>query len=122
MNIPRRRRCQNPYRNCPNFAVKQEGRSYVSKLCPECLQRRRQKQATTASQPNCRCGNKMSIGATQCRGCDWKDSELQRGIDARRERLKADLAYIAETDPQAIEDAFNSLMQNEIRSLQRDYP
>lgn len=119
MNIPRRRRCKN---NCNNFAIRQEGRDLVGKTCAECLAKRREKQRLTASQPNCQCGNKMSIGAQQCRGCDWKDSELQRGIDARRERLKDDLAYIAETEPQAIEDAFNSLMRSNIRSLQRDYP
>ena len=119
MNIPRRRRCKN---NCSNFAIRQEGRDLVSRSCAECLAKRREKQRLTASQPNCRCGNKMSIGAQQCRGCDWIEMEAERATQRRRDQLANDLGYIAETDPQAIEDAFNSLMRRQVNSLRRDYP
>lgn len=118
VHIPRVRRCL----RCSEPAIRQTGRDLVGKLCPLHLQERRHRQARTAAQPNCRCGNKMPLGATQCRGCDWKDDEAQRATMRRREQLAADLGYIAQTDPQAIEDAFNSLMRGQIRSLQRDYP
>lgn len=119
VRIPRRRRCKN---NCNNFAIRQEGRDNIGKTCAECLAKRRERQRLTASQPNCRCGNKMSIGAQQCRGCDWKDEQAQIAKMRRREQLKSDLGYIAENDPQAIEYAFNSLMRRQVNSLRQDYP
>lgn len=120
--IPRVRRCKNPYRNCQNIARKQTGNAYEDKICNECLVRRREKQALTASQPTCHCGNRMGHGKEQCGGCDYHDEQLRLAEQRRVDRLEHDLLVIAERNPELIEEAFNRLINQQIRSLRKDYP
>lgn len=65
-----------------NWCCHTECQNKPNGLCKAHLEARRERQARTAAQPKCHCGNKMAIGAVQCRGCDWKDE--QRALEAQR--------------------------------------
>lgn len=49
-------------------------------LGPNCLQQRRIKQAQTAAQPNCLCGNKVRLNSLMCGSCEDVHDEEQEQL------------------------------------------
>jgi rubredoxin len=55
---------------CPNEAVQQVKHEW---LCPECLEKRRARQAETVKQRKCACGAVCRLGAVMCSRCEDKE-------------------------------------------------
>lgn len=66
-------------RICKNDSCRRtEMAGHAHGLCRFHHEQRQYRRARTAAQPNCRCGNKLPLGGTQCRGCDAKDAARQQ--------------------------------------------